>query len=183
MDEGATGGAARDGRAGGLRGSFLFGVLTGMRAMSALAALISAAAQGGTRLAWIPSGPEARGLALAAALAEMAGDKMPFAPDRRILPSFLLRLGLGAVGGAALAGRGKAWRDGALTGVAGAVAGTLLGRAARGATTRSAGDWARALAEDALAASLAAALVRAAAPRGLPRRLPVRPARIAARAG
>ena len=55
--------------------------------------------------------PGPRGLATAAALAEMAGDKMPFAPDRRIAPSFLVRLALGAVGGAALAGRGASGRS------------------------------------------------------------------------
>ena len=53
-----------------------------------------------------------------------------------------------------------------LSGMAGAVAGTLLGRAARGATTRSRADWTRALTEDIMAASLATALVRSAEHRG-----------------
>ncbi|MBL6455806.1 hypothetical protein JMJ55_10770 [Belnapia sp. T6] len=144
-------------------GAFGIGVLSGLRSMSAVAALSWAAASGHIRIGWIPLGPERRGLATVAALAEMAGDKMPFAPDRRIVPSFLVRLVLGAVGGAALAGGGVSRREGAMTGVAGAVAGTLLGRAARGATTRSGSDWARALTEDALAASLALALVCSAA--------------------
>lgn len=163
MDERAIGAMARNGMMDGLWGSLGIGVLTGMRSMSALAALTWAASLGRARIRWIPSGPEARGLAIAAALAEMTGDKMPFAPDRRIVPSFLLRLALGAVGGAALAGRPVSRLQGAVTGVAGAIVGTLLGRAVRGGTTRSAGDWARALTEDALAASLAVALVRAAA--------------------
>jgi uncharacterized membrane protein len=50
----------------------------------------------------------------------------------------------------------------ALAGIAGATLGTMLGRAARGGTTRSAADWARALTEDAVAAGLAVALVRSA---------------------
>ncbi|MGG5808696.1 hypothetical protein [Falsiroseomonas sp. CW058] len=144
------------------------GVLTGMRSMSALAALTWAASRGGSRVGWIPSGPVARGLATAAAAAEMAGDKMPFAPDRRIPPSVLVRLALGAVGGAALAGPGVSRAEGAAVGVAGAVAGTILGRAARGANTRFAGEWARALTEDAAAAALAVALVHSAARPGRP---------------
>jgi uncharacterized membrane protein len=132
--------AARDATANGLWGSLGIGVLTGMRSMSALAALAWAASLGRTRIGWIPSGPEARGLATAAALAEMVGDKMPFAPDRRIVPSFLVRLVRLVLG--------------------------AVGRAARGGTTRSAGDWARALTEDVLAASLAAALVRSVAQPG-----------------
>jgi uncharacterized membrane protein len=51
---------------------------------------------------------------------------------------------------------------GATSGIAGAGLGPLLGRAARGPATRSGTDWARALAEDAVAAGLAAALVRSA---------------------
>jgi uncharacterized membrane protein len=93
----------------------------------------------------------------------MAGDKMPFAPDRRIAPSFVLRLALGAAGGAAMAGRDVSRMEGAMLGIAGAVAGTELGRMARGGTTRSGSDWARALTEDALAAGLALALVRSTA--------------------
>ena len=148
--------------------SFGLGVVTGMRSMTAVAALSWAASLGRARLAWLPAGAEARGLATLAALAEMAGDKMPFAPDRRIAPSFILRLGLGAVGGAALAGPGVSSTTGTLAGLTGAVLGTLLGRAARGGTTRSGGDWARALGEDMLAAGLAVALVRSA---GRPGRL------------
>ncbi len=156
-----SGGSARHGDAmTGLWRPFGIGALTGLRSLSAVAALSWAASLGGPGAGWIPFGPRARRLATLAALAEMAGDKMPFAPDRRIAPSFLLRLALGAAGGAVLAGRGVSRREGALTGIAGAVAGTLLGRAARGAGTRSGGDWARALTEDAVAAGLAVALVR-----------------------
>lgn len=143
------------------RASFGIGFLTGMRSMSGGAALGWAASLGRSRIGWMPAGSRTRALVTAAALAEMAGDKMPFAPDRRIMPSFLVRLALGGFGGAALAGRGTSLSMGVVSGMAGAVAGTLLGRAARGGTTRSRLDWARALTEDTLAAGLAVALVRA----------------------
>ena len=139
--------------------SFGIGVVTGLRSMTASAALSWAASLGRTRIRWIPSGSRTRRFAAAVALAEMAGDKMPFAPDRRIPPSFAARLAIGAVGGAALARRDASPLSGALAGMAGAVAGTLLGRAARGASTRSGADWTRGLMEDAVAAGLATALV------------------------
>ena len=146
--------------------SFGIGVVTGMRSMTGGAALVWAAAFRRTRVGWVPASRGARALATAAALGEMVGDKMPFAPDRRSPPSFLLRLALGAAGGVALAGQDASPLGAALSGMAGAVAGTLLGRAARGATTRSRADWARALTEDVMAASLATALVRSAGHRG-----------------
>ncbi len=138
---------------------FGIGFVTGLRSMTAAAALSWAASLGRTRFRWIPAGPGPRRFATAAALAEMAGDKMPFAPDRRIPPSFAARLLIGAVGGTALAGRGATPLGGALAGMAGAVAGTLLGRAARGTNTPPGAGWARGLTEDAVAAGLATALV------------------------
>lgn len=146
----------------GHRASFGIGFVTGLRSMTASAALSWAASLGRTRIGWIPAGGRVRALATAAAVSEMAGDKMPFAPDRRIVPSFLLRIAIGGVGGAALTERDTSLLGGALYGMAGAVAGTLLGRAARGGTTRSRTDWARALTEDTVAAGLAVALVNRA---------------------
>lgn len=143
--------------------SFGIGVVTGLRSMTATAALSWAAASGRSRIGWIPGGTGPRALATLAALGEMAGDKMPFAPDRRIVPSFLARLAIGALGGAALAGRDASLAAGAASGMAGATLGTLLGRAARGADTRTGLDWTRALSEDALAAGLAILLVRRSA--------------------
>jgi len=163
MDERTIGQARRGNAMRGLWRPLGIGVLTGLRSMSAVAALSWAASLGRIGAGWIPLGPRARRLATLAALAEMAGDKMPFAPDRRIAPSFLLRLALGAAGGSVLAGPGVSRMEGAMVGIAGAVAGTLLGRAARGANTQSGGDWARALTEDAVAAGLAVALVQSVA--------------------
>jgi uncharacterized membrane protein len=142
--------------------SVRIGLVTGMRSMTTVAALGWASSLGAGRLGWVPSGSRARFAVTAAALGEMAGDKMPFAPDRRIPASFALRLLLGGLGGVMFANRSLPLSRGALAGVAGAVAGTLLGRAARGATTRSRADLVRALAEDGTAALLAVASVRAA---------------------
>ena len=96
------------------------------------------------------------------AAAEMAGDKMPFAPDRRIPPSIAARLTIGAVGGLALSQRDTPPWSGVLIGMAGAVAGTLLGRRARGANTRTTTDWARGLTEDLVVAGLAMTVVHLA---------------------
>lgn len=148
--------------------SFGIGFVTGMRSMTGCAALTWAASQGRTRGDAIPGGPLARTLSTAAALAEMAGDKMPFAPDRRIPPSVAARLVIGAVGGWALAGRDASPTTGALAGAAGAIAGTFLGRSARGGDNRSAAGLARGLSEDVAAAGLAAVVVRQSGTRSDP---------------
>jgi len=142
--------------------SFGLGLVAGMRNMTACAALAWAASEGRTRGTLIPGGSGARTLATAAAVAEMAGDKMPFAPDRRIPPSFAFRLAVGAVGGWALAGRRASPQVGALAGMAGAIAGTLLGRAARGPDSRTTPGRAKGLAEDAAAVGLAVLVVSSA---------------------
>jgi uncharacterized membrane protein len=141
------------------RAAFGIGFVAGMRSMTATAALVWASSLGRSRVDWIPSGAWPRRLATAAAFAEMAGDKTPFAPDRRIPASILTRLAIGAVGGMAFSGRNASPLDAALSGMVGAVAGTVLGRAARGPATRSRADWVRALSEDAVAAGLATVLV------------------------
>ncbi|MCJ2124586.1 hypothetical protein [Methylobacterium sp. J-077] len=142
--------------------SFGLGFVAGMRNMTACAALAWAASEGRTRGNLIPGGPGARTLATAAAVAEMAGDKMPFAPDRRIPASFAFRLAVGAVGRWALAGRRASPETGALAGMAGAIAGTLLGRAARGPDSRTSPGRAKGLAKDAAAVGLAILVVSSA---------------------
>ena len=149
----------------GYEASFGIGFVAGMRSMSACATLTWAASQGRTRGDLVPAGPGARALATTAAVAEMAGDKMPFSPDRRIPPSFAFRLAVGAVGGWALAGRRASPEYGALAGVAGAVAGTLLGRAARGGDSRTSTGRSRGLAEDAVAVGLAVLVTMSAEPK------------------
>lgn len=142
--------------------SFGIGLVTGMRSMTACAALTWAASQGRTRDDAILCSSVACTLSTGAALAEMVGDKLPFAPDRRIPPSFALRLVIGAVGGWALAGSRASPTTGALAGAAGAIAGTLLGRSARGGDNQSPSGLARGLAEDVIAAGLAVAVVSVA---------------------
>lgn len=142
--------------------SFGIGFTTGMRSMTACAALTWAASEGRTRGELIPDGTGARTIATAAALAEMAGDKMPFAPDRRIPPAFAFRLAIGAFGGWALAGRHASPEVGAFIGVAGAVAGTMLGRSARGPDSQTNSGRACGLVEDAVAVGLATLVVASA---------------------
>ena len=141
---------------------FSFGFVAGMRNMTACAVLAWAASDCRTRGNLIPAGPGARALATAAAVAEMAGDKMPFAPDRRIPPSFAFRLAIGAVGGWALAGRRASPETGALAGVAGTIAGTLLGRATRGPDSRTMPGRAKGFVEDAVAVGLAVLVISSA---------------------
>jgi len=106
--------------------SFGIGVVAGLRTMTATAALTWAASLGRTRTSWIPTGLRPGALATMAAVAEMAGDKMPFAPDRRILPSLAVRLALGAAGGVSLSRPNVPVLDAAATGLAGALLGTFL---------------------------------------------------------
>jgi uncharacterized membrane protein len=146
----------------GYGAAFDIGFVTGMRSMTACAALTWAASKDRTRGELIPAGPRARTLATTAAVAEMVGDKMPFAPDRRIPHSFAFRIADGAVGGWALAGRRASPEIGAMIGVAGAIAGTLLGRAARGSDSHTNSGRINGLVEDAAAAGLATLVVASA---------------------
>ena len=142
--------------------SLLFGIATGMRSMTGLAALCWAGWLGRAHPGLAPTGITARNWALALAAGEIAGDKMPFAPDRRIPASFAFRLALGAAGGAALSGPDHSLADGALSGVLGAIVGTLAGRFFRGPKTCTRLDWMRALTEDASAAVIATTALRLA---------------------
>lgn len=116
--------------------SFGIGFVAGMRNMTACAALTWAASEGRTRSGFIPASPEARTLATATALAEMAGDKMPFTPTAVSHPhsrpgSQSVRLADGRSPDAAR------HPSTGLAGVAGARAGRLLGRAVRGPDSRT----------------------------------------------
>ena len=138
------------------------GAVAGMRTMTASAAL-SWAAPG-----WIGPSISRAGHArpaLAAtllALGEIVGDKLPFAPDRRIPPSLAVRLAIGGAGGAALVGRSGSPLTGAAYGVVGALIGTFGGRAARALTARIGLNGVGGLIEDAVAIGLAVAAVRLA---------------------
>ena len=109
--------------------SFLIGAVAGMRAMTPLAAVAESARDGA-----LPDHNGAPGLlahplvsAVTKALAagELAGDKMPSAPDRIIAPGIAARVVTGAMAGAALAPREQRI-PAAMLGIAGAVGGAYV---------------------------------------------------------
>lgn len=132
------------------------GIVAGLRAMTAPAAVSWAA-----YLGWLPL----QGTALAffgyrwtpwiftvLALGELVTDQLPSTPSRTVPIQFGTRILSGAVTGAALGATANMLVIGAALGIIGAIAGTLGGRAARGAlATRFGNDRPAALLEDAVA--------------------------------
>ena len=136
--------------------AFLIGVVAGMRAMTAPAAISWAAHMGrlplaGTGLAflgyaWTPW------VFTLAAIAELISDQLPSTPSRTVPVQFGTRIAMGALCGAALTAASGSLLSGAVVGVAGAVVGTLGGRAFRARLAAAFGsDRPAALIEDALA--------------------------------
>ncbi len=115
--------------------ALLIGVVAGLRAMLAPAAVSWAAHLGlinlsGTWLAflgyhWTPW------ILSVAAVAELVTDQLPSTPSRKVPPQFGARIVMGALSGAAIAAPSGAWIGGAVAGTIGAIAGTLGGAAAR----------------------------------------------------
>jgi uncharacterized membrane protein len=147
--------------------ALLIGLVAGLRSMIPLAA-ISWAAQagwldlGGTWLAflgyaWTPW------ILSAMALGELVADQLPSTPSRTVPIQFGTRLLVGAAAGALIAlGTDSRWLVPMLAGVAGALVGTLGGRAVRARLAAGFGrDWPAALIEDAAAIALAMAIVLA----------------------
>ena len=147
--------------------SFLMGIVGGQRAMTPLAAVALAAAQG--RLPVQQGGRPpgfirllahpfvARG-ALALAVAEMVGDKQASAPDRIVPIGLVARFATSAIAGAALAPRRACWL-GAAVGSLTAVVASYPGWRARVAAMPRYGQIPTGLVEDALVAASAAAIV------------------------
>jgi len=144
--------------------ALLIGVVAGLRAMTAPAAISWAAALG-----WLPSAGTPLAFLGAAitpwiftvlAMGELVTDKLPKAPSRKVPIQFGGRLIGGAVSGAAIGtAAGSIW-IGAALGVIGAVIGTLGGAAARGRLAAAFGrDLPAALIEDAVAVGGAALIV------------------------
>jgi len=113
-----------------------------------------------TPLAFLGS-PAAPWIASLLAIGELINDKLPKTPSRKAPPSFVVRILLGALCGAAIA-----WFDGgavvgALAGAVGAVAGTLGGYEFRMRLVKATGgkDLPIALLEDAIAVAAAFAIV------------------------
>lgn len=142
------------------------GIIAGLRAMTAPAAVSWAAHLGwlkldGTLLAflgytWTPW------VITALALAELVTDQLPSTPSRTVPIQFGTRIASGALSGAALGIAGGSLVVGAILGAVGAVIGTLGGRAARGALAEKFGsDRPAAFLEDAVAIGAALLIVRA----------------------
>ncbi|SMH46770.1 Uncharacterized membrane protein [Azospirillum lipoferum] len=145
--------------------ALLIGIVAGLRAMTAPAVVSWAA-----HLGWIPlthdglvwlAHPWAHRILTALAVAELIADQRPSTPSRTVPVQFGTRILAGALCGAALCGDQWTLLIGAVAGAAGAVIGTLGGRAAR---ARLAGafnsDRPAALIEDAVAIAGAILIVR-----------------------
>ena len=136
--------------------ALLIGVVAGLRAITAPAAVAWAAYLGWLALAATPLaflGSVAAPLVLTVlALGELVGDQLPKTPSRKVPVQFGTRILMGAISGAALgAPSGQLW-IGAGAGSVGAVIGTLGGAAARARLAQAFGrDRPAALIEDVIA--------------------------------
>src|SRR6478752_2595856 len=116
--------------------AFLIGVIAGLRALTAPAAVAWGAALGWfdvsqTPLAfmgyrWTPW------IFTLLALVELVTDQLPSTPSRKVPVQFGARLIMGALSGATIGAAGGSLIPGLIAGILGAVSGTLGGAAARG---------------------------------------------------
>ncbi len=116
--------------------AFLIGVVAGLRALTAPAAVAWGAALGWfdvsqTPLAfmgyrWTPW------IFTLLALVELVTDQLPSTPSRKVPMQFGARLIMGALSGATIGAAGGSLIPGLIAGILGAAAGTLGGAAARG---------------------------------------------------
>lgn len=148
--------------------SSVLGFVAGLRSQLPLV-LLATAANGG-RFARTADGPlsllRSRGALATLALAangELIGDKLPFTPSRIARPSIYGRLLMGGIAGAIVAREARqSITLGALTGIAGATAGSYAGYYARHTLVRVTGfpDFVWAVSEDAVALGLGLCLIR-----------------------
>jgi len=135
--------------------ALLIGIVAGMRAMMAPAAVSWAARLGHLGLSgWLAflNGPWVPWVLTLLAAVELVTDQLPSTPSRTVPIQFGTRLVVGAVCGAAVAGG----VPGAFVGIIGAVVGTLGGRALRARLAATFGDdRPAAIAEDAMALAIA----------------------------
>ena len=136
--------------------SFLIGIVAGLRAMTAPAAVSWAAYLGWIDLSqswlaflgysWTPW------IFTLLAIAELVSDQLPSTPSRKVPQQFGARVIMGALSGAALGASAGMLVVGLIAGVVGAVAGTYGGAELRGRLAASFGrDLPAALIEDAVA--------------------------------
>ena len=136
--------------------ALLIGVVAGLRAMTAPAAVAWAAYLGrldlgGTWLAFFGN-VWVRWILTALALVELVTDQLPSTPSRTVPVQFGARILTGALSGAAVGAAGGSWAGGLLGGAVGAVVGTLGGRAFRAKLAAAFGsDRPAAFIEDAVA--------------------------------
>jgi uncharacterized membrane protein len=146
----------------------LIGIIAGLRAMTAPAAVSWAAHLGWLNLA--PTSLAFLGYAFTPwiftvlALGELVTDQLPTTPSRTVPVQFGTRILVGALTGAAIGAHGGSLATGAIAGIIGAVIGTLGGRAARGKLAAAFGqDRPAAIIED-LVAIIGAYLIVASIP-------------------
>jgi len=136
--------------------ALFIGVIAGLRAMTAPAAVSWAA-----RLGWLNLAPTSLAflgyaftpwIFTALALAELVTDQLPATPSRTVPVQFGTRILTGGLSGGAIGAANGQFVLGVVAGAAGAVIGTLGGRAVRGRLAASFGkDLPAALIEDAVA--------------------------------
>jgi uncharacterized membrane protein len=152
-----------------LWGALAIGVVTGMRSMLAPTMVGRTLAErtdieGAGEPARTLASHQVRHYLMPLAVGELLGDKMPFAPDRTIAPSILVRALSGGVSAAALAGARR--KPILLPALIGATAACIAAKVAIDLRKRYATDaWLNAglgLAEDCIAVSLGNAGVRRA---------------------
>ena len=144
--------------------ALLLGVIAGLRAMTAPAAVCWAVALGRLNLAGSPLAflevSAVPWIASALALGELITDKLPKTPSRKVPVSFGARILTGGFSGAAVGLASGALLPGLVLGAVGAVIGTLGGAAARGRLAAALGrDLPAALIEDLVAVGGAALVV------------------------
>ncbi|WP_271897789.1 DUF4126 domain-containing protein [Candidatus Phyllobacterium onerii] len=148
--------------------ALLIGIVAGLRAMTAPAAISWAA-----HLGWLHLGDSwlaflgyafTPWIFTALAIMELITDQRPSTPSRKVPVQFGARIVMGALCGAAVGISGGSALGGAVAGVIGAIVGTLAGADIRGRLARSFGqDRPAAIIED-IVAIIAAFLIVAALP-------------------
>ncbi|MGV8988344.1 MAG: DUF4126 family protein [Cypionkella sp.] len=144
--------------------AFLIGVVAGLRAMTAPAAVALGAWLGwidvSTSWAWFMGSGWTVIILSVAAIAELISDQLPSTPSRKVPVQFGTRIVSGGFCGAVLGAMVGAWPLALVAGVVGAVAGTYGGAAARGQLAAVFGrDLPAALIEDVVAIGLALIVV------------------------
>lgn len=136
--------------------ALLIGIVAGLRAMTAPAAVAWGAWLGWLPLAGTWAGFMGHWIAVAIftvlAIIELITDQLPSTPSRKVPVQFGTRIVMGALTGAVIGTVGGVVIGGLAAGVIGAILGTLGGAAVRGSLAKSFGkDLPAALIEDAVA--------------------------------